>query len=255
MKNKKIKLLLYLCFFSVVLYAQTNFEYNPEKLFAESDEYNEKFKQSLISTLQYKSEGNKYLDSIIHYNNLLVVCKDAASKTDYVNKIEGLYVFAYKYIALADSMSIMAQYFSDMALEKAKQGYAQMGLDINDVLKNLNNNVENATVYKANSNATSTVKNEPSKTVKPEKSLSPAIEEELYIIQLGAGNMNINFFNKVPDIVIVQCKDNVQRYVLPQHYTKSEAYAKKEELQKIGYAQVFIRTKESLDKIARVINF
>ena len=62
--------------------------------------------------------------------------------------------------------------------------------------------------------------------------------------------MDMGYFSKVPDIKTVNCRDGVKRYVLPEYYSKADANRKKDELTRLGYEQIFIRTKESLDKIA-----
>jgi len=255
-------------------------DYNPEKLFSESKDLEEKSQMALHKATLYHQEGNIFLDSARYFSSILKNYPTEVNFNLYMKQLETNYTLAYKYIAMADSMAILAGNYKEMSIIKAKEAYAMMGKDV-DVTYNsdiantqTNHNKFSTTNYIAANetkiiHTSNTIQDKPIvneknsdvatyvnntnvqvKKTEPEPYKTEYNINDLFIIQLGAGNMNMSYFSKVPNIKIVDCKDGVKRYVLPDIYTKSDANRKKEELMKLGYEQIFVRTKESLDKIA-----
>ena len=232
-------------------------DYDPEKLLAESKDLEEKASLALTRAALYQQEGNIFLDSARLFNNLLKTNLSADNFRLYVLQLESNYTIAYKYIAMADSMSILAENFRDQSVNKTKEAYTMMGKDVeisynhnNDVVQPVDNQ-KNTSVFVASSDIKSANIHSAPPVINYVKNETTLQNTSFFIVQLGAGNMNLSYFSKVPDIKIVSCKDGIKRYVLPQHFSKSEAAKKKEELMKLGYEQIFIRTEESLDKISK----
>jgi hypothetical protein len=67
-----------------------------------------------------------------------------------------------------------------------------------------------------------------------------------YVVQLGAGNMSLDYFDKIRDIKVVTPEDGVKRYVIGVYNTKEEALSAKEKMTQLGYAEAFVRTMDSL---------
>lgn len=230
-------------------------DYNPEKLLAQSKDLEEKAHLALTRASLYQQEGSVFLDSALFFNSKLKTNLSADNYRLCMSQLESNYTIAYKYIAMADSMSILAQNFREQSLSKTKEAYAMMGkvVEVNDNNKiiqpidnqtNTSNFMASSTTKVANvSSSRPIVSNKRDETISQNTSF--------FIVQLGAGNMDMNYFKKVPDIKIVSCKDGIKRYVLPGHFSKTEAAKKKEELMGLGYEQVFIRTEESLAKISK----
>ncbi len=255
-------------------------DYNPEKLFSESKDMEEKSQMALLKATLFHQEGTIFLDSARYFSLILKNYPSEQNFNLYMKQLETNYTLAYKYIAMADSMAILAGNYKEMSVLKAKEAYAMMGKDV-DITYNsekvntqTNNNAFSTNNYiasnetkvihttqptlktknlneKVNNNVTPINNNSTTQVNKAEtEPFKTEYNYELYVIQLGAGNMNMSYFSKVPEIKTVECKDGVKRYVLPLPYTKMEANIKKEDLMKLGYEQIFVRTKESLDKIA-----
>jgi len=232
-------------------------DYNPEKLLAESKELDEKAELALTRAALYQKEGTVFLDSARLFNNMLKTNLTADNFRLCISQLESNYTIAYKYIAMADSMSILAENYRELSVSKTREAFAMMGKDIdinyshNDVAAQPIGNQKNTTNFIASSD--NKVANVPSAhtVVNIKKNESTTLETSSFIVQLGAGKMNMSYFSKVPDIKVVNCKDGITRYVLPGCYSKNDAAKKKEELISLGYEQIFIRTKESLDKISK----
>ena len=67
-----------------------------------------------------------------------------------------------------------------------------------------------------------------------------------YVVQLGSGNINSNYFSKVKDVKIVKSNGGVNRYIVGLFGTKDEASAYKEKMIKLGFTDATIRTIDSL---------
>lgn len=245
-------------------------DYSPEKLLAESKALEEKANFALIKASLYQQEGSLFLDSARIFNNMIKSEPNTNNIRLFVKQLEIHYTLAYKYIAMADSMAILAANYREEAGNKTKEAYAMMGKDVEITYNHSVQSIQNVDIQKNTSTYMASneqaspknvkasapasmrkIVNKTNSTLTPSENKSDMTSTEiLFIVQLGAGNMNMNYFSKVPDIKTVNCKDGIVRYVLPTYYSKNEAYKKKEELIKIGYEQIFIRTKESLDKIS-----
>ena len=67
-----------------------------------------------------------------------------------------------------------------------------------------------------------------------------------YVVQLGAGNINSNYFSKVKDVKVVKSNGGVNRYIVGLFNTKDEATDFKEKMVQLGYTEAIIRTIDSL---------
>lgn len=243
-------------------------DYNPEKLMAESKDLNEKSNVALMKASIFQQEGTLFLDSARLLSNFLRTYPTNENYNRYYRQLETHYTLAYKYIAIADSIAIVAENFREMSINKLKEAYAMMGKDVEIVqtpvavteepVKNGLKNPEPVPAATENKNKTAAVKKNTEITRKEngnkatiiDNNISLYNENTLFVIQLGAGRMDMGYFSKVPDIKTINCRDGVNRYVLPEYYSKADANRKRDELTRLGYEQIFIRTKESLDKIA-----
>ena len=227
-------------------------EFNPEKLLAESRAFNEKADQALMRATLYQQEGSIFLDSALYFNNMLRTNSNTNNYNLYIKQLETNFSLANKYIAMADSMALLSENFSELSSSKSKEAYALMGAN------NIQSNLLIQPVVNSKSTSVKVVSSgmNPSKetsvkqVVNNNKNETTTQNYIAFIIQLGAGDLNLNYFSKVPDIKVVNCKDGIKRYVLAGQFSKTEASKKKDELISLGYDQVFIRTKESMDKIS-----
>jgi len=239
---------------------------SPEALLAESKALEDKAKSALNDAALYQKEGSLFLDSARFISNVLRNNPKNENISFFVNQFEAHYMFAYRYIAMADSMTILAENFREESINKTKEAFAMMGKDVQVSYSRSDNPIQaisipnSTSVYNASSSPISlpivknTSGNSPnlaSNIVTTSSQNEILTQQELiYIVQLGAGNMDMNYFKKVLDIKTINCKDGIKRYVLPVAFSKSDANKKKMELMNQGYQQIFIRTKESLDKIS-----
>jgi len=64
---------------------------------------------------------------------------------------------------------------------------------------------------------------------------------ECYTVQIGAGKMNTDFFNKAPNMKIIDCNDGIRRFVIGEYKTKEEALAMREQMIQMGFIGSWIR--------------
>jgi len=239
--------LLLICIATIVVtfsYTQTQKSF-PEALLAEAKTYEDLSLQTLNKASLLLREGNGFIDSAKVVSRIIQSDLNNPEAGKLISTLESYYLAAYSFIAKADSLAIIAENYKNISLEKTKEAFGLMGMDVA---------IEKQTTASPFTEVVSiTEKINDSKpiistTAKDLQSNFPA-SSGTYIIQMGAGNMRMDYFNKIPDIVVVNCRDGVKRFVIDGVFTKQEAEKKRVELEKMGYEQIFIRTKESLDKI------
>lgn len=64
--------------------------------------------------------------------------------------------------------------------------------------------------------------------------------DHYYSVQVGAGNMRNDYFNKVNDLRISTYKKGMKRYLSGKYKTKTEAILRQKELISLGYTDAFI---------------
>jgi len=67
-----------------------------------------------------------------------------------------------------------------------------------------------------------------------------------YVVQLGTGNINLNYFDKVEDVKVVKSIDGKNRFIVGFFDTKNEAIAYKDKMIELGFPDAFVFTTESL---------
>ncbi|MDD3875912.1 MAG: hypothetical protein PHT69_04785 [Bacteroidales bacterium] len=210
------------------------------------------------------NEGVKYLDSARSISNY-IQNNPNTNFSQNLSKLESYYTTAYSFIAQADSFAILSESVRELSVQKVVESYRLLGFEV-EVSRNTVSNATSQNIIPApvqvsqetqethETTTETTATTTQTENVIVHDNRVTVIQQSTettnqYVIQLGAGNMSMRYFEKVPDIVVVNCKDGIKRFVLPDVYTREEAAVKQTELLELGYKQIFIRTKESLEKI------
>jgi hypothetical protein len=179
-----------------------------------ADIYEAKTEREFQKINLLKMQAHLYIDSAKVIS--MKVKNDKSKASIYNQKINILMVFTTSSISKLDSILKVANAYKDSALIKNKEAEA-FCLKINR---------------------------------KEEKIKHPVILN--YVVQLGAGNLDLSYFNKVKDIkkeiISVLCNDGIKRYVVGIFNTPEEAIVCKDKLKQVGYKDAIIRTMESLYK-------
>jgi predicted aspartyl protease len=160
----------------------------------------------------YKKEARRYLDSAY------IVAKkgeiDKAHAELYIMQFNFLYDVCSQYTKKADSTLLVAIAYKDTATmlnREAETFYLKLAEDYKPVLQ--------------------------------QDTLHPIF----YVVQLGAGNMEHNYFDKVLDVEVITPSDGIKRFVTGKFKSKDDALAYRQKMIDFGYTDAFIRTLESLN--------
>jgi hypothetical protein len=217
---KRIYLILLVIIFSKS-YSQTSFTMQKDdelknkieeymKMMKNADVYEVKTENELQKVDALKAQAHLYIDSAKVISKKAK--RDMSNADSYLEKINHYVDFTTSYIKSADSAVAVANALKDSAYAKDKKAEA-FCLKINQ---------EEETEY------------------------APKILN--YVVQLGAGNMKSEYFDKVEGVKVVKPNDGLKRFVVGLFNTKKEAIACREKMKQLGYPDAFIRTMDSLYK-------
>lgn len=181
------------------------------KLIAKADIYEQKADLELSKTTFYKTEARKLLDSAY-----IIAKKGEFDKKNYqlyIMQFNMVFGLAEKYTKDADSSLAKANRYKDTALIKNKEAEAYYLL----IAENYKPIVDGDT-----------------------------LESVIYVIQLGAGNMVEDYFEKINEVKIITPKDGIRRYIVGEFRSKEAAIEYRNKLVELGYLDAFIRTYDSL---------
>jgi hypothetical protein len=222
MMKRSIVLFFAFIIFSDIATAQDISTYNQDtlknkmKIYTEmlkvADTYQAKAEAVLKDAKFFKNEARSYLDSAYVLSKKAEIDKSNAQL--YLLQFNYVYELADRFISKADSLMIMVMAYKDTATLKNKEAesyYLQL-----------------ADSY------------EPLFT---RDSLNPII----YTVQLGAGNMDLDYFNKATELEVITPSDGIKRFVSGTYREKDAALAARQKLIELGYTDAFIRSMESLN--------
>jgi len=215
--------LFFLLSFSSLNFAQGVFSENQDTLLkSKMDEYMSMLKkadvyQNIVETQLsvislYKKEGRRYLDSAY-----IVAKKGETDKSHaerYIMQFNFLYEISTQYVKKADSTLTVALAYKDTASmlnKEAEAFYLKLADDYKPVLQ--------------------------------QDTLHPVF----FVVQLGAGNMEHNYFEKVVDVEVITPSDGIKRFITGKFKNKDDAVAYRQKMIDLGYTDAFIRTLESLN--------
>jgi hypothetical protein len=66
-----------------------------------------------------------------------------------------------------------------------------------------------------------------------------------YVIQLGAGDMNNKYFEKVQGVEVITPSDGIKRFIIGKYDTKESALEYRQKMIEQGFTDAFIRTQDS----------
>ncbi len=185
--------------------------------------YEKQAQNELTKVKQYKKEAHDFLDSATVTERRAQY--DLRNSKAYMSQFNILYNSSAKCAKLADSSVTIALAYQDTAntLNKEAETYY---FKITDE-------------YQQQVIAQNKIQTEVA--VRHDTAVSA-----IYVVQLGAGNMDWDYFQKVKDIQIVTSSDGIKRYIVGRFKTKEEAFAYRQKMVDIGFKDAFIRTTDSL---------
>jgi hypothetical protein len=216
---RKIYLFL-LLFITSTAFSQTNFTGPKDallksnmdeylRLIKKVDTYKVKTENELQEINYLKTQANLYIDSA------KIISKKAKRNISdtavYIQKFSCFIGFSSTYIRKVDSALTIASAYKDSALVNNKVAN-DFNIKIQDDKEEIN---------------------------------GPAINLN-YVVQLGAGNMDIKYFDKVEKVKVVKSNDGIKRFIVGLFNTKNEAMAFKEKMIRLGYSDAIVRTIDSL---------
>lgn len=182
-------------------------------LIEKADVYEQKAELELSKATFYKSEARRLLDSAS------VVAKkaetDKSKSKFYVMQFNILYGMAEKYSNKTDSSLAIAKKYKDTASIKNKDAEAYYLLIAEDYKPIVNGDT---------------------------------IESVIYVVQIGAGNMEESYFDKVNEVHVITPKDGIRRYFVGEFTSKETAIEYRNKMVALGFEDAFIRTLDSLHK-------
>lgn len=181
-------------------------------MLAAANVYVIKAEAELKNVKLYKSQAHDYVDSAYAYAQKAQTDKSHAQL--YIMQFDYAYALAEKMIAKADTLMLVVNAYKDTAALKNREAEAYY-LQLVDAY---------APLFKADS-------------------AHPVI----YTVQLGAGNMDIEYFTKAGDYEVITPSDGIKRFITGKYATKAEALEQKQKLIDLGYTDAFIRSMESLN--------
>lgn len=174
--------------------------------------YEAKTESELTVISSYKKEARRYLDSAY-----IVAKKGEIDKSKaqlYIMQFNFLFDVSSHYTKLADSTLTVAIAYKDTANLLNKQAetfYLKLAEDYKPVFQR--------------------------------DTLHPVF----YVVQLGAGNMEHNYFEKVVDVEVITPSDGIKRFVTGKFESKESALEYRQKMIDLGYTDAFIRTLGSLN--------
>ena len=178
----------------------------------EANVYEIKTEKELQTISNNKSLARLFLDSAY------IIAKkgeiDIMNAQLYIKQFNYLYEVAAKYSSKADSILKIAQAYKDTANFKnkiAEAFYLELAEDSKPVFDH-NSSIIN-----------------------------------YYTVQLGAGNMQYSYFEKINDVEVITPSDGIKRFINGKFITKKEAIEFRQKARTLGYLDSFIRTVESLN--------
>ncbi|HPS18184.1 MAG TPA: hypothetical protein PKY41_13290 [Bacteroidales bacterium] len=178
----------------------------------------------------YKDFARTFLDSI-----QILALKAEVDKSHsqlYINQINYYYDAANKLLAKSDSLINIANAYKDSANIKNKAAKAYYLL--------LADQYEPVTIKQDTVNINSNKKDLQLTPIQ----LSDIDSSITYTVQVGCGNLNMEYFNKISDIKIIIKKDGLKRYVTGNFKSKKDALEYRKKIIELGYKDAFIQTIE-----------
>lgn len=189
---------------------------NKMKIYSEmlkiADSYTVKAEAELKNVKFFKAQARSYLDSAYILSKKAEIDKSNAQL--YILQFSYVYDLADKFIIKSDSLMAVVDAYKDTATIKNKDAetyYLQLVDSYQSMLES--------------------------------DTLNPVI----YTVQLGAGNMDIDYFNKVSNLEIITPGDGIKRFITGAYSSKSEAIEVRQKMIDLGYYDAFIRSMDSLN--------
>ena len=177
-----------------------------------ADSYQVKAEAELKNAKFFKEQARSYLDSAYVYSKKAEI--DHSNAQLYLLQFNYAYEMADRCITKADSMMIVVMAYKDTATLKNREAesyYLQLADSYEPIFSR--------------------------------DSLNPVI----YTVQLGAGNMDLDYFSKATDLEVITPSDGIKRFVTGTYRSKDDALAARQKLIELGYIDAFIRSMESLN--------
>lgn len=177
-----------------------------------ADTYQAKAEAELTKAKFFKTEARSYLDSAYVYSKKAEI--DHSNAQLYLLQFNYAFEMADRCISKADSLMITVMAYKDTATLKNREAesyYLQL-----------------ADSY------------EPLFT---RDSLNPVI----YTVQLGAGNMDLDYFSKATELEVITPSDGIKRFITGTYRSKDDALAARQKMIELGYTDAFIRSMDSLN--------
>jgi hypothetical protein len=190
----------------------------------------------------YKTEAMLFLDSATKVTKMAI--QDRSSSKQYITTINLLYEKSSNMANEADSVYKVAIIYKDSANKYSKEAEVLNRSIIEEHKPALITTVE------SNKDVSNTVEAEKSvTTVETNKPFQrkDSTTSEIYVIQLGAGNMDKKYFEKAgSDLEVITCRDGIKRYIIGKFKNKEDALEYRKKLIDMGFEKPFIRTLNSL---------
>jgi hypothetical protein len=168
--------------------------------------------EELVAVKEYKSSARLYLDSSYIFAQKAEI--DPSKAQLYLLQFNYAYEMANKLIEKAETQMLVVNAYKDSATQKNKDAEAYY-LQLVDKYKSL---IEGDTTHPVN-----------------------------YTVQLGAGNMDLDYFSKAGDYEVITPSDGIKRFVAGNFKSIDDAMAYKQKMIDLGYFDAFIRSMESLN--------
>lgn len=182
-------------------------------LIGKADAYQQKAEYEISKATFYKSEARRLLDSAY------IAAKkgeiDKKNSQIYILQFNLMFGMTEKYTKKADSIITLASFYKDSAVTKNREAesyYLQLTDDCKPIIE------------------------------------SETLKKNIYVVQIGAGKMERNYFDKVSEVRVITPKDGISRYIVGEFDSKKAALEYRNKMIAIGYEDAFIRTMDSLQK-------
>lgn len=181
-------------------------------MLADANIYVIKAEEELKNVKLYKSQAHAFMDSAYIYAQKAELDKSNAQL--YLLQFNYAYELANRSISKADTLMLLVTAYKDTAAMKNREAETYY-LQLVDMY---------APLFETDS-------------------AHPII----YTVQLGAGNMDLDYFSKAADYEIITPSDGIKRFITGNFNTKAEALEHKQKMIDLGYTDAFIRSMESLN--------
>lgn len=183
-----------------------------KEMLLKANVYQAKAEEELKNVKFYQKQARNYLDS-----SFVIAKKAETDKKNaqlYLLQFNYVYDLADKFIAKSDSLMSVVDAYKDTAVMKNREAETfYLGL-----------------VDKYNAQMT-----------------SDSLHPQIFTVQLGAGNMSIDYFSKVTELEVITPGDGIKRFITGSFTTKEAALECKNKMLDLGYTDAFIRSMESLN--------